>query len=101
MIIDENKKYATYKTEYQQDQVRKLYSDRIVILLELDYITTFEKNKQIKYITNKGQQEYQKILQQVKLTKIIQSQNLQQSYTNWTNAVENAINKVKKNQDEE
>ena len=35
MIINEIKEIATYKTECQQDQVRKTYSDHNVILLEI------------------------------------------------------------------
>ena len=38
IIIDGNKEFATYRTECQQDQVKKAYSDHNVILLEIDYI---------------------------------------------------------------
>ena len=96
MIIDENKEYATYRTERQQDQVRKTYSDHNVILLEIDYITKLESSKQINFITNKGYREYKNILRQENVSKIIQNQNLQESYTKWTNAVEYAIQRVSK-----
>ena len=42
MIIDENKEYATYRTECQQDQVRKTYSDHNEILMEIDYIKNWK-----------------------------------------------------------
>ena len=96
MIIDENKELATYRTECQQDQVIKTYSDHNVILLEMDYITKLESSKQINIITRKGYQEYKNILQQENVTKIMQNQNLQESYTKWTNAVEYAIQRVSK-----
>ena len=54
MIIDENKEFATYRTECHQDQVRKTYSDHNVILLEIDYITKLESSKQINFITKKA-----------------------------------------------
>ena len=93
MIIDENKEFATYRTECQQDQVIKTYSDHNVILLEIDYITKLESSKQINVITRKGYQEYN-VLQQENVTKIMQNQNLQESYTKWTNAVEYAKQRV-------
>ena len=76
MIIDENKEYATYRTERQQDQVRKTYSDHNVILLEIDYITKLESSKQINFITNKGYKEYNNILRQENVSKIMQNQSL-------------------------
>ena len=90
LIFDENKEYATYRTECQQHQVRIIYSDHNVILLEIDYITKLESSKQINFITNKGYKECKNILRQENLTKILQNQNLQESYTKWTNAVEYA-----------
>ena len=96
MIIDENKEFATYRTECQQDQVRKTYSDHNIILLEIDYITNLERNKQINFITKKGYKEYKIILRQENVTKIIQNQNLQEIYTKCINAVEYAIQRVSK-----
>ena len=91
MIINENKEHATYRTERQQDQVGKVYSDHNVILLEIDYITKLESSKQINFITNKAYKEYNNILRQENVSKIIQNQNLQERYTKWANAVEYAI----------
>ena len=96
IIIDENKEFATYRTECQQDQVRKTYSDYNVILLEIDYITKLESNKQINFVRKKDCKEYKDILQQENVTKIIKNQNLQESYTKWTHAVEYAIQRVSK-----
>ena len=96
MIIDENKEFATYRTECQQDQVRKAQSDYNVILLEIDYITKLESNKQINFVRKKDCKEYKDILRQENVTKIIKNQNLQESYTIWTHAVEYAIQKVSK-----
>ena len=90
MIIDENKEYATYRTERQQDQVRKTYSDQNVILLEIDYITKLDSCKQTNF------KEYNNILQQENVSKIIQKQNLRGSYTKWTNTVEYATQWVSK-----
>ena len=54
MIIDENKECATCRTECQQDQVRKTYSDHNLILLGIDYITKQESSKKINFITSKS-----------------------------------------------
>ena len=59
-------------------------------MLEIDYITKLESSKQIKFITNKDYKECKNILRQENVTKILQNQNLQESYTKWTNAVEYA-----------
>ena len=55
-----------------------------------------ESSKQINFITRKGYKEYKNILRQENVTKIKQNQNLQKSYTKWTNPVENAIQRVSK-----
>ena len=94
VIIDENKELATYRTECQQDQVRKTYSEHNGVLLDIDYVTKLESSKQIYFITKKGYKEYKNILRQENVTKIIQNQNLQESYTKWTNAVEYAKQRV-------
>ena len=94
MIIDENKEFATNRTKCQQDQVRKTYSDHNVVLLGIDYVTKLESSKQINVITKKDYKEYKNILRQENVTKIIQNQNLQESYTKWTNAVEYAKQRV-------
>ena len=60
------------------------------------YIRKLESSKQINFITKKGYKEYKNILRQENVTKIIQNQNLQESYTKWTNAVEYAIQRVSK-----
>ena len=90
LIFDENKEYATYRTECQQDQVRKIYSDHNVILLEIDYIPKLESSKQINFTKNKGYKECKNILRQENVIKILQNQNLPESYTKWTSAVEYA-----------
>ena len=55
-----------------------------------------ESNKQINFVRKKDCKEYKDILRQENVTKIIKNQNLQESYTIWSYAVEYAIQKVSK-----
>ena len=57
--------------------MKKIYSDHNVIMLKVDFMTNMQKIKRKKIITTKRYKEYQQILQHKKISRIIQTGNLQ------------------------
>ena len=89
MHIDQNKEYATFKIERKESgDIKKIYSDHNIIILKVDFMTEMQKAKRRKIITPKGYKEYQQILQHKKISKIIQTGNLQHQYDLWSKAIE-------------
>ena len=96
MHIDQNKEYATFKIQRKESgDIKKIYSDHNVIILKVDLMTEMQKEK-IKKVITKGYKEYQQILQHKKISKIIQTGNLQNQYDLWSQAIEDTIKKVEK-----
>ena len=97
MHIDQNKEYATFKIQRKESgDIKKIYSDHNVIILKVDFMTEMQKEKRKKVITTKGYKEDQQILQHKKISKIIQTGNLQNQYDLWSQAIEDIIKKVEK-----
>ena len=97
MYIDQNKEYATFKIERKESEdTKKIYSDHNVIILKVDFMTQMQKEKRKKIITTKGYKEYQQISQLKKISKIMQTGNLQNQYDIWSQAIEDTIKKVEK-----
>ena len=92
--IDQNKEYATFKMQRKESGDIKIYSDHNVIILKVDFMMQKEKRKKV--ITRKGYKEYQQILWHKKINKIIQTENLQNWYDLWSQAIEGTIKKVEK-----
>ena len=59
-------------------------------------MTEIQKEKRKKVVITKGYTEYQQILQHKKISKIIQTGNLQNQYDLWSQAIEDTIKKVEK-----
>ena len=57
-------------------------------------MTEMQKEKRNKTITTKGYIEYQQILQNKEISKIMQKENLQHQYDLWKQATEDTIEKV-------
>ena len=94
MYINQNKEYATFKVERKESRdIKKIYSDHNVIILKVDFMAKMQKEKSI---TTKGYKEYQQILQDKKINKIMQTENLQNQYAIWSQAIEDTIKKVEK-----
>ena len=97
MYIDQNQEYATFKIERKESgDIKKIYSDHNVIILKEDFMTEMQKEKRKKIITTKGYKEYQEVLQHNKISKIMQTGNLQNQYDIWSQAIEDTIKKVEK-----
>ena len=97
MYIDQNKEYATFKIERKESgDIKKIYSDHNVIILKVDFKTEMQKKKRKKITTTKGYKEYEQILQHKKISKIMQTGNLQSQYDISSQAIEDNIKKVEK-----
>ena len=97
MHIDQNEEYATLKIERKESgDIKKIYSDHNVIILKVDFMTEMQKEKRKKIITTKGYKEYQQILKHKKISKIMQTGNLQNHYGLWSQAIEGTTKKVEK-----
>ena len=96
MHIDQNKDYTTFKIQRKESgDIKKIYSDHNVVILKVDLMTEMQKEK-IKKVITKGYKEYQQILQHKKISKIIQTGNLQNQYDLWSQAIETPSKKLKK-----
>ena len=94
MYINQNKEYATFKIERKESgDIKKIYSDHNVIILKEDFMTEMQKEKRKKIITTKGYKEYQQVLQHNKISKIMQTGNLQNQYDIWSQTIEDTIKK--------
>ena len=97
MYIDQNKENATFKTERKESgDIKKIYSDNNIIILKVDFMIEMQKEKRKTIITTKGYEEYQQILQNKTISKIMQTGNLQNRYDIWSQAIEDTIKKVEK-----
>ena len=97
MYIDQNQEYATFKIERKESgDIKKIYSDHNVIILKVDFKTEMQKKKRKKITTTKGYKEYEQILQHKKISKIMQTGNLQSQYDISSQAIEDNIKKVEK-----
>ena len=59
-------------------------------------MTEMQKEKRKKIKTTKGYKEYQKILQNKEISKIMTTGNLQHQYYLWSQAIEETIKKMEK-----
>ena len=96
MEIDEEKQYRLYKIERQNKQIKKTYSDGNAILMNIDFISPKDVSRKMKVITRKGYKEYQTIIQEKEIRKILEKGELQESYNTWVDEVENTIKQVEK-----
>ena len=98
MITDKkNEEYATFKIERKESgDINKIYSDDNFIILKVDFMAEMKKEKIKKIITTKRYKEYQQIWQHRKISKIMQTGNLQNQCDIWSQAIEDTIKKVEK-----
>ena len=96
MEINEEKQYGLHKTERQIKQIKKIYSDHIVILISIDFIGPKEKSRKEKVIPRKGYKKYQTIIQEKEVSKILEKGKFQESYNTWVDEAENAMKQVEK-----
>ena len=96
MIIDETKEYATYRLEQENQNLKKTYSDHNVILLKIDFHTETIQTKECKITITKGYKEYRENIKQLKISKLIATRQLQNSYDKWCEIVEQSIKRVTK-----
>ena len=98
MIIDDTKEYATYRVGQQNQDLKKKYSDHNVILLKIDFHTETIQTKERKIITTKGYKEYRENIEQLEISKLIATGQIQNSYNKWCEVVEQSIKRVTKKQ---
>ena len=72
MEIDEEKQYRLHKIERQIKQIKKIYSDHIVILINIDFIGPKEVSRKEKVIPRKRYKKYQTIIQEKEVSKILE-----------------------------
>ena len=98
MIIDDTKEYATYRVDHQNQELKKKYSDHNVILLKIDFHTETIQAKERKIITTKAYKEYRENIEQLEISKLIATGQIQNSYNKWCEVVEQSIKRVTKKQ---
>ena len=96
MEIDVEKQYGLYKIERQNNQRKKKYSDHNATLINIDFISPKNVSRKKKVITRKGYKNYQTIIQEKEISKILDKEELQESYKTWVYEVENTIKQVEK-----
>ena len=98
MIIDETKEYTTCRLDQQNQDLKKTYSDHNVILLKIDFHTETTQTKERKIITTKRYKEYRGNIEQLQISKLIATGQMQNSYDKWCEAAEQSIKRVTKKQ---
>merc|ERR1712096_377167 len=93
MRIDEDKENATFKLEKKEKEVKKVYSDHNVIIVKIDFVTDLQQEQKKKVITKKGYEEYNKVLQEREISKIVENGSLQIQYDKWSQVIEKSIKK--------
>ena len=83
MIINETKEYATYRLSN-------------VMLLKIDFHTETIQTKEHKIITAKGYKEYREHLEQLEISTLKATGQIQNSYDKWCEVVEQSIKRVTK-----
>ena len=94
--IHQEKQCGLHKVERQNKQIKKTYSDRNAILINLDFISPKEVSRKKKVITRKWYKRYQAIFQEKEISKILEKGELQESYETWVDEVENTIKQIEK-----
>ena len=80
MIIDETKEYATYRLGKQNQDLNKKFPDHNVMLLKIDFHTETIQTKERKTITTIGYKEYRENIEQLEISKLIATGQIQNSY---------------------
>ena len=83
MIINETKEYATYRLSN-------------VMLLKIDFHTETIQTKEHKIITAKGYKEYREHLEQLEISTLKATGQIQNSYDKWCEVVEQSIKRFTK-----
>ena len=96
MIIDETKEYATYRLDQQNQDLKKTYFDNNIILLKIDLHTETIQTKERKIITTKGYKQYSENIEQLQISKLIATGQIQNNYQKWREAVKQSIKRVTK-----
>ena len=96
MIIDETKEYATYRLDQQNQDLKKTYSDNNIILLKIDLHTETIQTKERKIITTKGYKQYSENIEQLQISKLIATGQIQNNHEKWREAVKQSIKRVTK-----
>ena len=94
MIIDENKEYVAYRLEQKDQDLTKTCSDHNIVLLKIDFHAETIQTKEYKIITNKGYKKYRENIEQIKITKVITTGQIQNIYDKWCKIVERSVKKV-------
>ena len=98
MKIDEEKQYGLHKLykNTATNENRKIYSDHNSILINLDFDTPTEEERPKKIITKEGYKRYRTIIEEENVSKLLKSEDLQESYNKWSAAIETSIKTVQK-----
>ena len=78
--IDDEKQNGVHKIEYLGKQRKKTYSDYNAILIDVDFIIPGNISRKKKVITRKGYKKYQTIIKEKQISKILENEELQDSY---------------------
>ena len=98
MKIDEEKQYGLHKLykNTATNENRKIYSDHNSILINLDFDTLTEEERPKKIITKEGYKRYRTIIKEENVSELLKLGDLQESYNEWSIAIENSIKTVQK-----
>ena len=80
MLIDETKGYAICRIDQQHQDLKKKCSDHNVIPLKIDFHTESIYSNERKIITTKGYKEYRENKEQLEISKLITTRQIQKSY---------------------